>query len=242
MRPLMIACALVVSSAQPGYSECGPPPPTCALLASAEVIFVGTLTAADGPEYRFRVEERFRGLRRNAATFVDFGIEGSAGFGGVGKRYVVFGDRLDAESDREKTPVIRAKDCGFNMKQLPSGNDLVRQLRAEAGGRSVAPLYGELVAGTEDALNDIYATAIRPLPGIRIRAFDRGGRIVAETTTAADGSYAFKRLAMGDYIITADIPSGRLRKREESQEPRVQVVVGLGECVRLPLVVLTPEP
>lgn len=52
MRPLMIACALVASSAQPGYPERGPLPPTCSLLGAVEVTFVGTLIAADDPEQR----------------------------------------------------------------------------------------------------------------------------------------------------------------------------------------------
>jgi hypothetical protein len=148
-------CTLAASQAR---AECGPPAPTCSLLRYAPIIFIGTLVSETAGEYHFRVQEGFKGVKGSTITVLNTVYEGSSGFAGTGKRYLVFADTFKFEDGTR--PIFSG--CSRNMRLLEASQPLLRQLRRERDGQRMSALYGSLLTDPYDLGGG------RFLPGVRL--------------------------------------------------------------------------
>ena len=162
-------------------------------MHSAPIIFIGTLTSDTGDAYRFRVEERFKGVTGPAISVLGSVYEGSSEYAGTGKRYLVFANTFRFE---DGTRAILS-NCSRNMRLLEHSQPLLRQLRRERDGQRMSALYGSL-------LTDPYDPGGRYLPGARLTF--QSDRATFTVTTDAQASYAIDRMPPGSYRVTVDLP------------------------------------
>jgi len=78
--------------------------------------------------------------------------------------------------------------------------------------RSGAPVYQTWFASiARDVTGTVTDQADGPLDGVGVRLIDRNGRVVAQTTTAGGGTYAFEGfLATDGYTVEAVPPAGKI--------------------------------
>ncbi len=91
----------------------------------------------------------------------------------------------------------------------PGGNQAQDFAYAPPGQALGEGLIGDTIFLDLDGSNSY--SAGEGLEGVTVRLYDAGGRIVAETTTDENGSYAFANLAAGNYVVkvaTATLPAG----------------------------------
>jgi hypothetical protein len=178
--------------------------------------------------YRFRVDERFRGV---SGKFIDVMAilteDGPAGFSGVGRQYLVNARAFPYLPGHP--PVMMG--CGSDMYVLPWAQAVVDQIRRERRGLPVATVYGSLIrtmAGRDETFDSGY---LRSLPGIAVRL--QSGERTFETTTTANGTYAFQRLPPGTYRISARLPASLKAVDHNLEEPPDRVKVEPGSCYRV---------
>jgi hypothetical protein len=188
----------------------GPMPRSCSLLKETRAVFVGSLTAKT-PQYRFRVDEKIKGVTGDSFDVEAFPCIGYEYFQ-VGKRYLVFVDviRLD---DGEH---LFAHKCG-PTRELKYAQAILQQMRAEKDGKRDASVYG-MLQRTLDPYTGIWdEDYIRALPGIAVRLQSK--ERIFETKTDALGAYAFERLPKGTYQVSADLPPNLEVAQQISKEP-----------------------
>ncbi len=203
MRHVLLAILAVVTIGSPSVSaqDCaGPFPSDCPLLATAKVIFVGSVTENEknSPSVKFHVIEAFKGIHSDVVDLDkglhEFGFE-------VGKQYLVFA-----------VPCIwqgADKHCLMNgicssTRSVENAAAILQQLRAEKNGNPVAAVYGTLVRTLGAGRHDWKEGYDHPLPNIVVRL--RSDKNSFETITDPQGAYAFGRVPPGKYQVSADLP------------------------------------
>ena len=228
INPRTIVLALILSCAvsSQAIAECAELP-VCS-LAGGGIEFVGTLVSIKDEVYRFRVDERFRGV---SGKFIDVMAilteDGPAGFSGVGRQYLVNARAFPYLPGHP--PVMMG--CGSDMYVLPWAQAVVDQIRRERRSLPVATVYGSLIrtmAGRDETFDSGY---LRSLPGIAVRL--QSGERTFETTTTANGTYAFQRLPPGTYRISARLPASLKAVDHNLEEPPDRVKVESGSCYRV---------
>jgi hypothetical protein len=207
MRQVLLAILAVftIGAVAVSAQDCsGPEPSACPLLNTAKVIFVGSVTEneKDWPTTRFRVSEAFKGVQGDVVD-VDKGLH-EFGFE-VGKQYLVFAVPCIWQS--------AGKGCLMNAicggtRALNDAAAVLQQLRAEKSGKQVAAVYGMLVSRLGEVRADRNEVQERPLPNILIKL--QSDKKSFETSTDAQGAYAFGSVPPGKYQVSADLPADRV--------------------------------
>jgi hypothetical protein len=204
MRFVVIVILITVmgsgASARAQIDCSGPMPGPCRLLKQAKVVFAGAAVSKDSDSFRwrFRVTEAFKGVKGEYIEVHQF-PNGGVHFE-VGEQYLVFAGPCPWESADHHC--LTTWPCSHDTR-LEYAQALVRQLRAEKGGRRVASVYGMLWRthredlGAEDG-------GERPLANVVVRL--RSGKQSYQTRTDGHGAYAFDRLPTGKYQVSADLP------------------------------------
>jgi len=185
----------------------------CTLMKSAaEVMFVGTLVAAENPpesgtiaaqkqtgqaRYTFRVEEVFAGVktavidilsgRGNSDCSVRFQL---------GEKYLVDGWRGD-------TGLVRTSICS-KTRLFHASDPLLPELRAIRDGKKPDSLFGVLMRTQEPWRGASDPGYDQPLSGDTIRL--QSEEQTYQTKSDADGNYSFPDLLPGKYSISVDLP------------------------------------
>ena len=174
--------------------------------------------------YHFRVDEKFRGVKRDYIDVETLVVEGSTGFSGLNKQYLVFANTQKLNDGNH----LFVSGCGRNLIELTYARALLDQLRREKGGKRIASVYGMLVRTMAPDIGIWDENYTRPLPGIvvRFQSLDR----TFETTTNAYGAYAFDQLPTGSYRISADLPRNLEVAQRILDDPLPPVQVKSGSC------------
>jgi hypothetical protein len=160
------------------------------LLKHVRAAFVGTDTGWTSlGQIRFRVEEKFRGVKGDYIDLEPF--PGGVRFQ-VGEQYLVF---VGVWQDRAVKHIFAAGPWE-GTRELKYASAILEQLRAEKNGRRNDSAYGMFLVGED----------FHPLPGVVVRIQSKEKSF--ETTTDERGAYAFARLPGGTYRLSADLPPG----------------------------------
>ena len=227
IRRATIAAALFASFAPPALAQCGEGFPTCTLMETAPVIFLGTLASEtkDG-YYHFTVEERFKGVdRREIDVFGLPTVEGSTGFSGVGKKYLVFARTTKLDDGKVETWV---GGCGHQMVDSTYAPALLEQLRREKRRQPRAAVYGLVIRSQYNSVGSYNDSFDGPMPSIAVHLQSRGRTFTATTNEA--GAFTFDRLPNGTYRVSADLPKGLRLGQDILDDPLPTVEVRSGTC------------
>jgi hypothetical protein len=177
------------------------------LQNQSEVIFVGTVSAADNPpdptayrtetgqaRYSFRVEESISNVgAKQLDVYSGRGCcDCSIGFQ-IGAKYLV-------DAWRGNDGLVHASICS-KTRQLTDSDPLLPELRAMRDGKKPDSLFGvvrKVHGAYPDSKND------DPLGGRTIRLDSAEQSYTA--TTNAQGNYSFSNLPAGEYSVSADLP------------------------------------
>ena len=196
LRLVAISVLIIVSlQAATAQCDCAPPmPDSCNLTKDDTVVFTGKVIRASNEQYRFQVEEDFKGAPAkhidlegwNSCTYRNFKL---------GKEYLVFaGPDIDGK--------LSAGKCSGKTRPIEWSQALLEQLQGGKAGKRTASLFGVLWQTMD---GDVWDEKFNhPMPNTVIRL--KSGKKTFQTITDAHGAYAFERLPKGIYQASADLP------------------------------------
>jgi len=233
-RPLasIVTLILLASFAARACTCSQQAPGKCPGLQSGDVVFLGTVTAAEDiayaaphsadsagaqvdivaarfTRYRFRIDERFASgdTPENASTVDIFsgGEDGDCGYRfKTNEQYVVF-------THQGTEGRLFATICS-GTRPASEARALLPQLRAMRNGERVASVFGVLRRADPPFLAPA-DDPDQPLSDISLKLRSRYDRF--QTNTDADGVFTFYDVHAGEYVFTADLPP----RTELTQKP-----------------------
>jgi len=233
LRPLAILTLVFGLASVAAACTCSSEPPgQCAGLQNGDVVFLGTMTAAEDiayappqpadasgapvdiiaarlTHYRFHIDERFAsGSIAADATTIDIfsgGEDGDCGYRfKAHEQYVVF-------THQGTEGRLFATICS-GTRPVANARALLPQLRAMRNGQRVASVFGVLRRADPPFLAPA-DDPDQPLPNISLRLRSRYDRF--QTNTNGDGVFTFYDVHAGEYVFTANLPP----RTELTQKP-----------------------
>jgi hypothetical protein len=221
-----IAFALSAVFATPAFAQCIGGSSTCSLMETAPVIFAGTLASEHDGYFHFVIQERFKGISRDEIDILDLPpVEGSTGFNGAGKKYLVFASTTRLDDGKVETWV---GGCGHQMVEATYAPALLEQLRREKRRQARSAVYGMVVRSQYNSAGSWDDAYYGPMPSIAVHLQSPDGTFTAKTDAA--GAFAFDRLPKGTYTVSADLPKGLRLGQEILDDSLPPIEVESGTC------------
>lgn len=212
----ILLVAIFITNPSKAVDCAAPAPGSCSLLKGQQAVFVGLLVNK-GERLRFRIEEHIKGAKGDYFEMDEL-IDGSSYFE-TGKRYLVF---VSPEYNGRSF----AAACG-PTRELKYAAAILKQVRAERGGKRDASLYGTLFRASN--FPDQSGEYRAPLARTTVRVLGSDGRSFAAETDE-QGAYAFESLPTATYRISAQLPSDLELADPVSHKPPESFVLSSRSC------------